>query len=79
MRHEHSVILRSIVYLMFEQADPFDATERVGVSASHRELLRDKTVFELIKRWLGIEQNVKKHSKMSRVAHVGSFHVSAGK
>ncbi|THG21275.1 hypothetical protein TEA_028080 [Camellia sinensis var. sinensis] len=51
-------------------ADGFAATERVGVASSHRLLLRDKTVFELIQRWLGISQKVNNHSKTSKVMSV---------
>ncbi|MQL71134.1 hypothetical protein Taro_003454 [Colocasia esculenta] len=47
------------------QADGFTAAARVGVSASHRGLLHDKTVFKFLKQWLGIEQQV--------------FHVSTSK
>ncbi|CAL5403995.1 unnamed protein product [Camellia sinensis] len=52
------------------KADGFAATERVGVASSHRLLLRDKTVFELIQRWLGISQKVNNHSKTSKVMSV---------
>lgn len=38
------------------KADGFEAVARVGVRGSHRGLLRDKTVFELLKKWLGISQ-----------------------
>lgn len=49
------------------KADGFQATERVGVTARHRQLLRHKTVFKLIQTWLGVGQKVGKHSKTSRV------------
>ncbi|KAK6911756.1 Lecithin:cholesterol/phospholipid:diacylglycerol acyltransferase, partial [Dillenia turbinata] len=45
------------------QADRFAATERRGVAASHRGLLRDETVFKLIQRWLAIDQKLGKQSK----------------
>lgn len=54
------------------QADGFDAVERVGVPARHRELLCDKTVFQFIQKWLGISSSLKhsKHSKTSKVMDV---------
>ncbi|CAK7325963.1 unnamed protein product [Dovyalis caffra] len=54
------------------KADGFAAVERVGVTASHRELLGDKTVFQLIQKWLGVEQKVSKLSKTSRVGDASS-------
>ncbi|XP_021282452.1 phospholipase A(1) LCAT3 isoform X2 [Herrania umbratica] len=54
-------------------ADGFAAVERAGVAGSHRGLLRDETVFKLIKKWLGIEQKVtRKHLKTSKVANAPS-------
>ncbi|KAG8390722.1 hypothetical protein BUALT_Bualt01G0113000 [Buddleja alternifolia] len=49
-------------------ADTFDAVERVGVSASHRGLLANKKVFQLIRNWLGVSEEVKvQQSKTSKV------------
>ncbi|XP_058748961.1 uncharacterized protein LOC131621918 isoform X2 [Vicia villosa] len=36
------------------KTDGLEAVERIGVSAGHRGLLRDKTVFKLIQKWLDI-------------------------
>ncbi|KAL9666255.1 hypothetical protein QQ045_000581 [Rhodiola kirilowii] len=52
------------------KADGFKATERVGVSASHRGLLYDEAVFQLIKNWLGLNSDKKaknNHTTTSRV------------
>ncbi|TQD86246.1 hypothetical protein C1H46_028178 [Malus baccata] len=54
------------------KADGFAAVERIAVAARHRELLRDKTVFQHIQRWLGVEQKVSRHSKISKVADASS-------
>ncbi|KAK4385775.1 Phospholipase A(1) LCAT3 [Sesamum angolense] len=55
-------------------ADKFDAVERVGVSASHRGLLKDENVFQLIKKWLGVSEKATKvrHSKTSKVMDASS-------
>ncbi|KAE8009820.1 hypothetical protein FH972_006232 [Carpinus fangiana] len=50
------------------KADGFAAVERVGVPASHRGLLLDKTVFKYIQKWLGVDPKVsKQYLKSSRV------------
>ncbi|KAL5703048.1 phospholipase A1 [Ranunculus cassubicifolius] len=49
------------------KADGLPAAARVGVNASHRGLLRDKTVFKYIQQWLGVGNKSSRHSKNSRV------------
>ncbi|XP_022973913.1 phospholipase A(1) LCAT3 [Cucurbita maxima] len=49
------------------KADGFEATERVGVAATHRGLLKDETVLQLIQKWLGIDEKVSKHLTTSKV------------
>ncbi|KAI3894874.1 hypothetical protein MKX03_033618 [Papaver bracteatum] len=50
------------------KGDWFSATERVGVRATHRGLLSDETVFQLIQQWLGIEpQKSSRRAKTSNV------------
>ncbi|KAG5549525.1 hypothetical protein RHGRI_014752 [Rhododendron griersonianum] len=53
-------------------ADGFDAVERVAVSGSHRGLLRDKKVFQLIQNWLGVGDKASNHKKTSKVMDAGS-------
>lgn len=50
------------------KGDWFSATERVGLSATHRGLLSDETVFQLIQQWLGIEP--KKSSRRAKTSKV---------
>ncbi|XP_057471467.1 phospholipase A(1) LCAT3-like isoform X2 [Actinidia eriantha] len=54
------------------KADGFAAIERVGVSGTHRQLLRNKTVFQLIQKWLGVGPTVSNHKKTSKVMDVDS-------
>ncbi|KAL5566688.1 hypothetical protein UlMin_029852 [Ulmus minor] len=55
------------------KADGFEAVERVGVAGTHRQLLHDTSVFELIQRWLGVDQKINKHGKTSRVADASAI------
>ncbi|KAI3935359.1 hypothetical protein MKW98_027179 [Papaver atlanticum] len=50
------------------KGDWFSATERVGVRATHRGLLSDETVFQLIQQWLGVEP--KKSSRRGKTPKV---------
>lgn len=47
------------------QADGLAAVARVGINASHRGLLTNKKLFQLIKQWLGLSQ--KSHSNTAQV------------
>ncbi|KAI4302071.1 hypothetical protein L6164_035288 [Bauhinia variegata] len=51
------------------KADGLPAAERAGVTATHRGLLRDKRVFQLIQKWLGIEHKLSEQPKTSKLAH----------
>ncbi|XP_073526170.1 uncharacterized protein, partial [Phyllobates terribilis] len=53
-------------------ADGLDARERVAVASRHRELLCDKTVFELIQKWIGVSPKLRRHKKNSKVFDVFS-------
>lgn len=55
------------------QAAQFKAIASVGVSGSHRGLLRDKRVFELIQQWLGVEPKKakRKHLRTHKVVDSG--------
>lgn len=59
--------------LLMSQADGLEAIERVGVSADHRGLLRDQTVFKLIQKWLGVEPVVSKQFETSKVADANTI------
>ncbi|XP_011081087.1 phospholipase A(1) LCAT3 [Sesamum indicum] len=52
------------------KADNFDAVERVGVSGSHRGLLKDEKVFQLIKNWLGVSEKTKTKVRRSKTSKV---------
>ncbi|XP_022864562.1 phospholipase A(1) LCAT3 [Olea europaea var. sylvestris] len=52
------------------KADNLDPVERIGVPGSHRGLLNNDNVFELIQSWLGVSPENKKHSKTSKVMDV---------
>lgn len=65
--------LRYLTFCLYIlQADGFDAVERVAVSGSHRGLLRDKKVFQLIQNWLGVGDKASNHKKTSKVMDAGS-------
>ncbi|KAL7587647.1 hypothetical protein Lser_V15G35677 [Lactuca serriola] len=51
-------------------ADGFPAIERVGIPCAHRTLLRDETVFQYIRKWLGIEEQSTTRVKTSKVVDV---------
>ena len=55
------------------KADGFAAMERVAIAARHRELLCDKKVFELIKKWLGVSPDSAKHRRSSKVMDVATW------
>lgn len=58
--------------LLYVQADGFEAVERVGIASSHRGLLQDDRVFDLIQKWLGVGKKSKKHSRTAKVADASS-------
>ncbi|CAH1430085.1 unnamed protein product [Lactuca virosa] len=53
------------------RADGFPAIERVGIPGAHRALLRDETVFEYIRKWLGLEEQSSTRVRTSKVIDVG--------
>lgn len=69
-QHTHSIPKPN--YDIHVQADGFEAIERVGIPGAHRALLRDETVFEYIRKWLGIEEKNTSRLKTSKIVNVGS-------
>lgn len=68
------VYLSGISFKQIQQADGFPAIERVGIPGAHRGLLRDETVFEYIRKWLGLQQQsntTRVNVKTSKVVDVG--------
>lgn len=60
-------------FYFYSQAAQFKSVASVGVSGTHRGLLHDKRVFELIQQWLGVEPKKakRKHSRTHKVADSG--------
>lgn len=54
--------------ILCTQADNFDAVERVAVCATHRGLLCDENVYNIIKNWVGVPTDVKAR-RTSKVVH----------
>ncbi|XP_010912143.1 phospholipase A(1) LCAT3 isoform X1 [Elaeis guineensis] len=52
------------------KADGFAAVARVAVESTHRELLKDKRVFQLLKQWLGVNDNSQHSMSSSKVMDV---------
>ncbi|XP_009383344.2 phospholipase A(1) LCAT3 isoform X1 [Musa acuminata AAA Group] len=51
------------------KADGFAATARVGIKGSHRGLLNDEKVFQLLKQWLGVTEK-SRHLSTSKVMDI---------
>ncbi|URE13754.1 PGAP1-like protein [Musa troglodytarum] len=52
------------------KADGFAATARVGIKGSHRGLLNEEKVFQLLKQWLGVTERSRRHLSTSKVMDI---------
>ncbi|KAG9151627.1 hypothetical protein Leryth_027114 [Lithospermum erythrorhizon] len=71
-QHHNTLMSMEMGLALWEssKADKFEAVERAGVGATHRGLLKDERVFELIQSWLGVAPVAKSLRRSSKVVDI---------